>query len=397
MTNTYKGLDRQSVEQVLARNVRQYLLATGWTRESTLPERVASEIAVFRRQVDGELQEVVVPMKPEQAEYYYRRMAEAVSDIAEYENRLTRDVLDDLSTGPADVVRFHVDDPSVADGTILIEDGLNLFGGAKKALLAAACGVVEPLPYYSQLRRGDSSEFIKSCRMSSESGSFIARVICPLDAVSSEPANGQIEFDEVMDGDEDIAVPFTRRVTMSLMGALNTLVTSTDRDAIGHLFEDPAANRISANLCDALLEMQPPGRLSTLTVGTHWASASQPQTPFPSEIALKNEHFAVVEQLANRLRPQRQPEDSSFIGTVDELSGSPGADGRPSGRVTLRLQDDSSLLTARVDLDAEDYARAAKAHMANQHIKIWGTLRRRARIHKLTRYDRLEVLESSPE
>lgn len=395
MASFYKGLQREAVEHLMAANVRRYLLATGWERVDDLPEHVASEIAIFRRELDGETQEVIVPMNQEQRTHYYRRMAEAVSDIANYENRAPNQVLDDLAAGPADVVQFHVDDPSVTDGTILIEDGLNLFGGAKKALLAAACSVVEPLAFYPRLRRSDASDFIKACRITSDSGSFIARVICPLDAVTIQPDDPQMSLDELDDADDELAVPFTRRVTTTLMRALNALVRSTDQDIAQQLLEHPTANHLSANLCDGLLEMQPSGRTSSLTVGTHWASTSRPQTEVPSQVALRTEHFAVVERLANELRPTRPPEESSFVGTVEELAGSPGADGRPRGQVTLELQEAGDLLTARVNLDANDYKRAADAHLTSRHVKIWGILRRRARIHKITRYERFEILDES--
>lgn len=388
----YRGLERERVVQLPSNNLRQYLRSTGWDRFKELPERVAGEIAVFRRSVAGEEQEVVVPIRCDEEKYYFRRMAEAVSDLANYEARDAKEVLDDLSTGTDDVVQFHVDDPSVADGTILIEDGLNLFGGAKRAVLASACSVVEPLPYYPRLRRATASEFIKACRMSSDRGSFIARVICPLDAVDSEAETSQLTLDEVGDLAQD--VPFTRQVTLSLMRALDALVARTDRDTTEELFEKPEKHRISANLCDALLEMQLTGRTSTLTIGTHWATSARPKSPTPSSVALRSEHFAVVEKLANNLRPQREPEDSSFVGTVDELSGSPGADGRAEGRVTLRLQDGDDLITAHVELDTKDYITAAQAHLNSRPIEIWGTLRRRARIHKFTRYERFEVLDT---
>ncbi len=387
---SYKGLERHLVEKVLAADVRHYLLANEWRRVPDLPD----EIAVFRR--DGDEQEVVVPMARSFPEEYYRRMAEAVSDIASYEDRPAEHVLNDLLTGPADVVRFRVDDPSVADGTILIEDGLNLFGGAKKALLASACAVVEPQAYYARLSRAEASTFIKACRIASEPGSFIARVICPLDAVPSEATEEQLALADE-NGERLDAVPFTRKVTGALMQALDALVTGTNRDSTESLFENPAEQLLSANLCDALLEMQPAGRSSSLTVASHWAARRRPSNVARSCVELRPEHFDVVEQLANRLRPQRELEESAFVGTVIELAGAPGADGRPQGQVTLRIQDGEDLLTARVNLEADDYQTAGRAHFENRHIKIWGTLRRRARIHQITAYERFRLLDQSNE
>mgnify|MGYP006292230799 CR=1 FL=1 len=385
---SYRGLERNLVERVQAADVRHYLLADGWERMKGLTD----DIAVFRRG-DGD-DEVVVPMKKELPDYHYRRMAEAISDIADYEDRPSQEILRDLLTGPSDVVRFRVDDPSVSDGTILIEDGMNLFGGAKKALLASACSVVEPLPYYPRLSRSEATTFIKSCRMASEPGSFIARVICPLDAVPSEAEARQLALSST-GADVVEAAPFTRRVTHTLMAALDTLVTSTDRDESASLFDKPEEKRLSANLCDALLEMQPKGRHSSLSVSSHWSARHRSAEVPASKVKLTFEHFEVVEKLANELRPRREPEESAFLGTVVELSGAPGPDNKPEGQVTLRLNDGDDMLTVRVNLDAEDYKTAGTAHFENRHIKIWGTLHRRARIHQMTQYDRVELLGDS--
>ena len=93
MAPFYKGLQRDAVEQLVAANVCRYLLDTGWERVENLPERVASDITVFRRQREGELQEVIVPLNRQQREHYCRRMAEAVSDLAEYEGRTPGEVV----------------------------------------------------------------------------------------------------------------------------------------------------------------------------------------------------------------------------------------------------------------------------------------------------------------
>lgn len=63
----------------------------------------------------------------------------------------------------------------------------------------------------------------------------------------------------------------------------------------------------------------------------------------------------------------------------------------------MRLRDGDDLLTVKVNLDADDYQRAGEAHFQDRHVKIWGTLRRRARIHRMPDYERLEILDQTDE
>ena len=252
---SYKGLDPQRVRQLRSSDVRDYLRATGWHRLAHEPEGVA----IFRIN-PNDLPEVVVPAATSPADFFYRRMAEAVTDIADHEERDATQVLADLLVGDADVMRFHLDDDTLTDGTIPFAEGLNLFGGARKALLAAACSVVDPQPYYARLSRAEATQFINACRMSSERGSFIARVICPLDADVTDTAAAQLPLTD------DATPPFTRRVTTTLMQALNALVQGAERDDLDRLTEDSEAGPLSANLCDALLAMQPSGRQAKLSV-----------------------------------------------------------------------------------------------------------------------------------
>ena len=97
MASFYRGLQRDVMEALRAPDVCRYLLANGWERLDELPERVASEITVFRRQREGVLQEVIVPLNHRQREHYCRRMAELVSDLAGYEGRTTEEVVTRLA------------------------------------------------------------------------------------------------------------------------------------------------------------------------------------------------------------------------------------------------------------------------------------------------------------
>lgn len=86
---TYLGLTDRDLEALEPYGLCRYLLARGWRH---VPGAVEA-CAVYRR---GDTDEVIVPLDRERRGWWYRRMAEAVSDLADYEGRPVRDVLRDL-------------------------------------------------------------------------------------------------------------------------------------------------------------------------------------------------------------------------------------------------------------------------------------------------------------
>lgn len=382
---TYKGLDREQVLRLPATNLQQYLKGIGWHQLQDLPERVSKEVAIFQREKNSEVQEVVVPLRREDEEYFFRRMAEAIDDLAGYEARDSATIIDEFASESDDVLHFRVDGPAVNDGTIGYDAGIQLFSGARKAVLATACAIVDPQRFYKRLDRSDANALLKASRLSSAPGSFVAKMICPLDAVLREdPLQGSLFAP---------SSSFTRQVTLGLMRSLQTLNKSIEDDSWESTIVDSKEHHISANLCDALLEMQAPEQDSTLKVETYWATSAFPESP-PPPVVFRDQHFAIIEELSNTLRPEEDPEDSSFIGLVEELSGSPGTDGRPQGRIKLRILDDEGPFHAYTELTANDYAKAIDAHKTTRRIQIWGILRRKSRTHQITHYKRFEFINA---
>jgi hypothetical protein len=93
---SYLGLSESDLEGVAPDDVRRYLLARGWRMVSNPPDG----ITLFRP-VD-ESQEVVLPTMPRVSEPFFRRLAEAIYDVAQYEGRSIADVLDGVLTVPDD-------------------------------------------------------------------------------------------------------------------------------------------------------------------------------------------------------------------------------------------------------------------------------------------------------
>lgn len=353
--------------------LQEYARATGWRQE---PRLGRGQTAVFEWPESRE-QQFAIPIDRGLQDYELL-MAQSIAAIARHEERAAAEILAELLLPSSDILRFGESSPAAAAGDVPFEHGLALLNGAKKTLLAAACSVIRPVSFHPRMSLADAEQFLQQCRLGqTERGSFVLTVACPLDAVPSEP--------NLFDGR-----PFTRQVTGLLMRSLHLLAIAANarnlddvlrKDDVLHKSEDEPI--LSANLCEGLLEMAPEGHGSVLRVRAEFSRLLHSQLPDarpPTEVQLTTDVFQKIEYLAKRLRPVHVPQSQILVGHVETLNGRPNMENRPEGQVTLRvISPETDLLRARVELNADQYAVADKAHMENLPVSAKGILRQTGR------------------
>ncbi|HEU4410456.1 MAG TPA: hypothetical protein VFS43_34695 [Polyangiaceae bacterium] len=346
-----------------------YLEAKGW-------QKVASpraDEAICHLSDESEA-EAIVPLDPSLVDYG-RAMVNVAREVASVEGRPPESVLRDLLRPRHDVVRFALEGPITQAGTIGLLDGAKLVGGAKKALLASACSVKKPRIYHPRLDLAEAEAFVRSCKLGqTEVGSFVLTVEAPLDA-RARPALGK--------------EPLGRKAVAHLMRATAFLVEAIrqwGRDATGAaafqtVFElEPD---LSANLCEALVEMMPSDESADLRLRTSWSPLLAPPADMPSMVVIDRSMYEAIESVGNELRPKHGAQSEQFVGRVVELSGGPDVSGALEGEVVLQAQHDDELLRVRVALGPEEYRHAVQAHLAQQFVSVRGVLRRGRRVHQL--------------
>jgi hypothetical protein len=182
-----------------------------------------------------------------------------------------------------------------------------------------------------------------------------------------------------------------------LMDSLGRISKAIDADATESLFvHDPAQPVISANLCEAILAMEPVGERSRLSVETSWsrAYAPPPESATPSRVSLRNDVFREIEIVARQLRPSNEPKIAQFIGLVDSLLGDPDAERRVSGDVILMLFDSEGTIKARATLGPDDYKVAWRAHGEARFVSLSGMLVGERRSYRVERIAHLRLLET---
>jgi hypothetical protein len=395
-------LPQELVAQINPIDARRYAAASGWRR---VP-RVNGTIALYDDPA-SDLDQLIIPLDSGLSDYA-QRMSEVVVKLASRQHREPSEILEDLLLPPSDVMRFRRIGPGTRAGDIDLEQGIALLTGARRAILSAGCSVIQPQSFHPRLSRAEAEQLVHSCRLGqTERGSFTAVIACPLDAVGLEPRDERPLFatlDETSASKLDSAnsgeyhpTPFTRQVTSLLMRSLARITHAVDQDREDDLHRSPPDQPpLSANLCEALLLMQPDGDRSSLAVTTTWARTLPPPPGAapPSHVHLRQDYFPTIQRLAVSLRPKSTPQRSVFVGLVDLLDGDPDLSNRVSGDVQiLILNHDKEKLQARVTLNPDDYHKAWEAHGTAGYVKFQGVLNMGGRNHRIVDVSGFDLLK----
>ncbi len=265
-------------------------------------------------------------------------------------------------------MRYALSGDQTARGTISLLAGSALVSGAVKSLLASACSVQRPRRVHPRMTLGDAEAFVRECCLGqTEHGSYVLTIDTPLD-IRGEVVAGQL--------------PFGRRTTTYLMQATGYLAQSIRRGESSRILDEIAdAPLVSANLCEALVEMMPSDESADLGLVTTWSPLVPSTTP--ATVRLERAMFATIEQIAQQLRPTHGEQVAHFVATVVELSGAPNPEGWLEGEVVLHVHADDQLLKVRVNLDPEAYRLAGEAHFQQRYVSVRGILQRGRRTHQL--------------
>lgn len=368
-------------EQALA-----YAKATGWVQAHTKRDGIA---VLERPDQEQRFDQLIVP-SDRMLDDFAARMADVVTRLSKYQDRPAVQVLNELLAPPSDVLRFRIDDPVAEDGTVPFEEGFELIKGVRRSLQAAACSVLAASKFHSRLSRHESDLLVQGARMGqTERGSFVALIILPLDAVPDDDDDPR----QMSMFPDDWKTPFVRKTTSHLMQAVAHIAQSLDQ---GHPeeIESPTDDgiQVSANLCDALLEMRPPSERSTLQIAAAWAPTLPALATVPSAVEVRREWYPEIERYAAQLRPHQEPAPDRFIALVASLMGKANEKGQMAGDVTLQFQYEEELLRAKINLGPGDYQIACDAHKQHSYVSVEGILVRRARVHQIEEYSNFDHL-----
>lgn len=348
-----------------------YLRSRGWHEERTLGTRGGVWLLSCP---GGEEAEVLLPYDLQLADYS-TRMREALKALEAVESRPVADIARDVATSGADLLRFRVTGNNSHEGSLPLEAAPVLAQGVHDLLLAAACATVEPRPVYPTRKPAAALRFMQQARFGqTERGSFTLTVLSP---VSPQLSLGDTQ-------EAEMEAPFERRVVTTLMEATRVAATAaTKATSTGDLraFQQAVPQGLSANLCEALASLTPfCDPAEGLSVSVSWASSRPGPRNVPTRLSVAPATGAVLAEAARLFRSTTPQPDVEVRGVVVKLER---AEAQAEGMVTLLALVEGQPRRVEVRLEAEDYAKAARAHMERLAVGCQGELRRRGNLFRL--------------
>lgn len=368
-------------------DVKLYLTNRGWTAQAygTGGKGLQFTHPKFPR-VD-----LLLPMRRELGDYA-DRMAELVETLAVAEKRPVKEVFNDLAGPSADVFRLRVDAPVSMLGSLPLDDGIRLLKGGRDLLQAAAQSTSRPRALHSSMPPREVTDFLRECRLGqTERGSFVATIFAPVPPELEARTLGFRDADFQLDRE-----PFPRRVTARLMAALGLVSNGIQSGKFTEVLEG-VEHGISANLCDALTDMKPPGDASRLDISVSWATTRSLVPPsVPQAVSFPEESFEIIKEVGRQLRTRAHPTRERFEGKVIQVH----AIARPlfrevEGKLVLKTEVNGQTARVKADLDREGFRRACDALRDGKRVAIYGIIREDVRAREYELYDPtgLEVIQ----
>lgn len=372
-------LPRELARQVTPRALKSYAIALDWR----LVDGLNGDVTVYHRP-DSTAHQVIIPIDTS-LDDYDQAVAETIRKFADYEHRPANAVLDDLLQPPADILKFREISSDAETGNLPFEHAVRMINGIRRLLLSVAHSVLDPKPYHPRLSLSEAEEFVNRCRLGqTERGSFVLSVACPLESRLSLPGVAN--------------KPFARRTTNLLMRSLDALARLDSSQPADELLDRSRNPGISANLLESILQLRPEGDRATLTVSATWSRTFPQESRQPvGSVQLAQDVFQRAEAIAQCLRTPPVPVPSLYPALVTALRGQPNlANPLPSGEVDFTvLEPEEGELSARGNLNSDDYAVAAAAHLATDLVVFKGTLRRLPRMSRVENISDFKRLDSN--
>ena len=346
--------DRDALLAVSPAALSAYARVAGWSREE--PYRVRSDVYAGK-----ELPEIIIPRTAHLGDYA-AVVSALIETFAEVAGQDALTIYRDLVTADRDVIRVRAVDRDYS-GSLPVGAGANLVCGARDILLAAACSLNRPRPFYRPGANKEANDYLTGVRLGqTDQGSFVITLLSP---VVSPP----IQTPLVPDVGEE---PIERRITRRLAQALAAARKATDDTSGGDSSAFLAAVRqgVSANLCEAIAMLTE--TLLRLDITVVWART------WPRDEARHTTRFASndapILRAASEVFRSREPQAGvTLVGFVQRLAR---GEADTDGTVTLHTSINGSNQSVAVVLPQQDYYRAIRAHKKKTPVVMQGDLER---------------------
>nr|WP_055075882.1 hypothetical protein [Pseudanabaena sp. 'Roaring Creek'] len=338
-----------------------YLRARGWKEVGDF----LGNASIWHQ---GDDLEVILPKSP-QLRDYKNRIREIIDVLEISEHRDRQQIVNDLLLKPTDLIKIRIDSPDIIGGTIPIDEAVRLFEATSKIMKFAASATLEQRSIFRGGMFAQVREYLQELRVGeTEQGSYIINVLSP-----------------IMHDHED----FGRKVNISLNTAIAAIRAKSQEVLAGsniEIFEQAVSDGVSANLCDALLEVGSHTDLQDLGFRWQWSPIWNAPSSIHKQLALPKETFPVLEEASKLLKQNnilrkpvnktRSPSPYRDLLTLieGEVIGLHRRDRAADANVTILTNINGSKREVMLKLNEAYYRNAVRAHLDNHKIAFYGQI-----------------------
>lgn len=343
--------DRDALQAIAPDALSAYAKAAGWSRIG----RYREDSDIY----DAEhLPEIILPRK-QLLEDYPSLVGRLIAIFAEVAGRDELALYRDLLNANRDVVRVRAGGGD--EGSLTANDGVDLIGGSRDMLLAAACSLREPQALYRAGANREAADLLSRVRLGqTEQGSFVVALM-----IAIPPP-----IPALIDDFDDHGAPIERRMTKRLIEALSSARSATESTVAGEgeAFAKAVDNGVSANLCEALDRIISP--FPTLNVSVTWAQ-TRPMKPPGQSVGFANADALILREAARSLRGREPQPDQSLVGPIHRLRRD---EWETDGVVTIRAVVEGQWKSVKVYARRVDYERLTEAHRKKSTVAVTGDM-----------------------
>jgi hypothetical protein len=353
--------DTETLQTLRPLELVQYLKANGWQQNRQIPDKASYWLA---KGIDGEELEILLPLRTDFADYT-ARMAELLHILEVAEGRSQLEILRDLSTINADVVRIRTHMDEAETSGIQLDEGVQLHQRARDLWIAAACSARNFKPVFANRKPDVVMDSVRKVRFGvSGVGSYVLTIISPV------PPALNVD-DRTLAG---ISEPFERKTVLTLANAMWAIRSAARRSAeTGNAepFWDAVQNGVSANFCEALVGLNESGGNSGIETSFTWAISRQVPESTPNRVLLSADVVSYCGEAAKILRASTAIDDVEVQGEVISLERSYEAN---DGAITVSGVVDGKPRRILLWLPHYDYELAIRANAEKRTIYCVGKL-----------------------
>ena len=355
--------DTDALRAVSPEALSAYARAAGWSPQERY--RVHSDVYV------GEARPEIIVPRTERLGDYASVVSALIETFAQVSGQDELTVYRSLVIADRDVVRVRAAESD--DGSVTLNDGVDLICGTRDMLLSVARSLRGPRPIYHGRVNQEAADLLQRVRLGqTNQGSFVVTLLTP----ALPPPTPALRPDP-----DDLNAPIERRMTRRLVEALSVARGAVERTADGEegAFGESVASGVSANLCNALARIIEP--FPTLEVGVSWAR-TRPMSAPPPLVQFSRADAVFLREAARSLGARASQPHRDHASRLDV---------RLQGFVQLPRRGQASFggtmieLAANVSgqrqsvvavLEREDYERAVQAHRDRALVVLAGDLDR---------------------